>query len=420
MSNPEPNELFAYVQRHDPAYTWREVSTDAQAEVTITELHLISQVWQGIPWTHQIQLFVPQNWRHPDLVVLYVDTPGARQVDLGTLLAQTTGAACAFLSDIPNQPLFDDLYEDALIAQTFANYLDTGDPTWPLLFPMTRSVVRAMDALQAYLTGRNATSARRFLVSGASKRGWTTWLTAVVDPRVAAIVPMVYDNLNMPAQMPHQLEVFEGYSEQISDYTAHELPQRMQTPTGMHLGRMVDPYTFRDRLTLPKLIINGANDPYWATDAINFYWDDLPGRKYLLDIPNVGHSLEDPDRLFNTFIAFVNAVAEDRPLPVLEWHFAADAHGVSLTIQPDTRPVSAICWVAYAPGRDFRASPWMPTPLEFTVSPDSVVLSTQIATPDDGHMALYAEVEFQHDGQPFTLSTQVHVTDSSYAVEHFG
>lgn len=36
----------------------------------------------------------------------------------------------------------------------------------------------------------------KFLVSGASKRGWTAWLVGGVDDRVVAIAPIVMDMLN--------------------------------------------------------------------------------------------------------------------------------------------------------------------------------------------------------------------------------
>ena len=122
-------------------------------------------------------------------------------------LAKKMKAPVCFLFGIPNQPLFGGKKEDALIAETFVRYLDTKDPSWPLLFPMAKSLVKAMDALQAFAKQEWKVEVKKFVVAGASKRGWTTWLTGVADPRVKAIVPMVIDTLNMQKQLPHQVEV---------------------------------------------------------------------------------------------------------------------------------------------------------------------------------------------------------------------
>jgi len=64
--------------------------------------------------------------------------------------------------------------------------------------PMTKSAVRAMDTVTAFLgSSREVTSGGRFVVAGGSKRGWTTWTTAAVDKRVVGIIPIVIDVLNI-------------------------------------------------------------------------------------------------------------------------------------------------------------------------------------------------------------------------------
>src|SRR5258705_10748191 len=98
-----------------------------------------------------------------------------------------------------------------------------------------------------------------FTIAGASKRGWTSWLTAAVDPRIAGVAPMVIDMLNMPAQIKLQQATFGGLSEQVKDYANIDLPGRLDSDLGGNLLATVDPYSYRERLTQSKLIVLGTN-----------------------------------------------------------------------------------------------------------------------------------------------------------------
>ena len=52
-----------------------------------------------------------------------------------------------------------------------------------------------MDAVTEF-AGQKNYKVEKFMVAGASKRGWTTWTTAAVDKRVFAAVPIVMVSLN--------------------------------------------------------------------------------------------------------------------------------------------------------------------------------------------------------------------------------
>jgi PhoPQ-activated pathogenicity-related protein len=415
LATPARADLFDYVRTPDKEFKWelkQKLETD---DGTIYDLHLVSQVWQGIPWEHQLQVYLPKGVKPGASMFLWNQggKANAGSIALGMDLARKIGAPVAFLYGIPNQPLLGDRKEDALIAETFVRYLTTKDERWPLLFPMAKSLVRAMDALQAFAQKEWGVTVRSFVVSGASKRGWTTWLTGAADARVKAIAPLVIDTLNMRPQMEHQLKSFGKYSEMIHDYSDRGLLPAPDTKEAKRLWHMVDPYFYRDRLTKPIMIINGANDPYWTVDALNLYWKDLKADKWVTYVPNAGHDLgqgagkvKDRTRAVSALAAFARHQILDNPMPKLSWkHDDADGK-LRLTVQASPAPKAARLWVATAPTRDFRKATWEERPA--TVDEKGVVVGT-VDPPAEGFLAFFGELEYETGGLRHQLSTQVRV-----------
>jgi PhoPQ-activated pathogenicity-related protein len=410
---PARADVIEYCKTPDKEFKWEVKGKTENPDGTVYDLHLVSQVWQGIKWEHQLQVFLPKDVK-PGATMFLFNQGGkanAASTFFGMDLARKMGAPVAILYGIPNQPLFGKT-EDGLIAETFVKYLDTKDATWPLLFPMAKSLVRAMDALQQFAKQEWKVELRWFVVSGGSKRGWTTWLTGAADARVKAIAPLVFDTLNMPEQMEHQLRSYGKYSAMIGDYTQRGLVPMPKTEVATKLWQMVDPWFYRDKLTMPKLIVNGANDPYWTVDALNLYWDGLKGQKWVLYVPNAGHGLtqddngkQDRTRVQNTLAAFARAQVLDKALPKLTWKHDDSAGKLRLTVASDTPPTTARLWVAKSATKDFRQAKWEQQPVN--VKGGSV--TGELAPPTDGYLAFFGELEFTVDGLGYYLSTQIRV-----------
>jgi PhoPQ-activated pathogenicity-related protein len=409
-------DLERYLRKPEADFGWsiKEKIEREQSGDRIYDLRFVSQSWQESRWEHQLQVYQPRGTEPNSAMFLWVTGGSARaaHITLGLELARKIKAPVAFLYHIPNQPLLEEsLREDDLIAETFVRYLKTQDENWPLLFPMVKSVVKAMDVLQAFGPQEWSRPIDKFIVSGASKRGWTTWLTAAVDPRVGAIAPVVIDTLNMRAQMPRQLKAFGAYSSRLKPYTSRGLVPIPETPEGERLLSMVDPWAYRHRLNLPKLIVNGTNDSYWATDALNLYWGDLPANKWVVYVPNAGHDLRRRDRpqsdqlndLVEALAAFSRHQISGKPMPRLTWKHE-NANGNSrLLIEAKPAPRSARLWVAHTPTRDFRAADWR----EQEVTLSKGIIIGEVTPPAKGYLAYYGELDYEIDGVSYRLSTQV-------------
>ncbi len=408
---PAAAQLDEYLARPEPDFAWTKVAESELGRVRVHRLVVNSQVWRGLPWRHGLSLFVPETVEYPGWALLVV-TGGSGAVSeeiaadgdnqLGIAVSQAVSAPVAVLSHVPNQPLFDGLCEDDLISYTFVQYLQSADASWPLLLPMAKSAIKAMDAVQEFAAQELGQPIEQFVVAGASKRGWTTWLTgASGDPRVRALIPIVIDILNLPAQMPHQLAMWGRYSEEINAYTKRGLQQHMGTERGRELVRMVDPYSYRARLALPKLIINGSNDRYWAVDALTLYWDELVGPKAVLYVPNTGHKLEDAETVLGAAAAFFRAIAGGTPFPYPTWQHGERRNMVTLTMSSTPAPGDGRVWFALTDTADFRDSTWQAVPM----ARQGAVLVGEIAKPQSGRVALFGEADYDLSGRRFSLST---------------
>lgn len=418
-----PDDLARYVARPEPDARWALAEQKPVGACDVFHVHLTSQVWQGIPWEHDLVVFLPKEASTRTVFLLNEGGKAdPKNAVFGTLVASKVKAPVAILLGVPRQPLFDGKREDDLIAETFVRYLETGDGSWPLLFPMVKSLVKAMDAIQELSGQKWPQKTENFIVGGASKRGWTTWLTAASDPRILAITPMVIDTLNMRAQLPYQIESFGEPSEQIEPYTKRGLVPLPDTPAAQKLWSMVDPWIYRRKFTMPKLVVLGNNDRYWTTDALNLYWDDLPGDKYISYTPNAGHDLTErtpqgqkltPMRALNNVGAFVRHLLTDTPLPKLQWkHDDAPDGALRLTVTAEPRPREAQIWVASGPNRDLREARWEPRPVEYPAEGPLVIT---LPRPDTGHLAFFADLGYQIEDLPHWLSTQLRIAGTRTA-----
>jgi PhoPQ-activated pathogenicity-related protein len=216
---------------------------------------------------------------------------------------------------------------------------------------------------------------------------------------------MVIDMLNFNKQIPHQFEYWGKPSEQIIDYTSKGLVREDGKPRpGLEskLWEMMDPYNYRDRVTMPKLLIVGASDRYWTTDAMNLYWNDLSGDKFIFRGANAGHGLEGRrEEALATLGVFFRCVATDKKLPALDWKQVATDDSIGVAVTADQAPASAKLWVAISDTLDFRESRWEAQPM--TQQAQSFIGEQKIE--EGKHVAVYSELMYVHDDIPYYLST---------------
>ncbi|GAC1487657.1 MAG: hypothetical protein NVS1B13_15830 [Flavisolibacter sp.] len=329
-----------------------------------------------------------------------------------TQIALKNQEIVAVLRQTPNQPLFDSLNEDALISYTLHQFEGDRDYSWPLLFPMVKSAVKAMDAIQEFVHKQFHFSINQFVISGASKRGWTTWLTGANDPRVIAICPMVIDIVNMPVNLDYQIKAWNEYSIQIEDYVRLGIVQRSQSVGGSEIISMVDPYSYRATLIMPKMIIMGTNDEYWVIDAIKNYYDSIPGKNLIHYVPNVGHGLGDGTDAFNSLSAFFAMTMSGKLYNACSWSVSSAKRKVEVNIEATSKAlVGADLWSATSKNMVFTQATWKKNVI---VLKNKERIKVVESLPYAGNKAFYVDLIYKNPkGGVYRQSTRMFVMDST-------
>ena len=388
--------LGCFLQEDDGVSNCQFLSEDdSDPQVTIRSYVLYSQKWpleehSTIPttvWRHRINFYVPKQVSHPT-AFLYV-TGGYNRSKEGMdkffhtseyvdykNIALNDKIVVIELEDVPNQFLLMDSVlkkEDKIIAYTYRMVMDNPMQNAYLAghLPMAKSIVKAMDASQKILKQEYGYNITKFILSGASKRGWAVWLAALEDTRVKAIIPIVINILNAQKSITHICRSYRGICPPaLNDYKEEGIASKINTPVGTQLMQIEDPYSYlgsdyaskyKERLAIPKYIIAASGDDFFVPDSSRWYFKSLPGRNnYIRYLPNAMHyfkgnmisdSLNSLRYINESIRSYLYLLLNHEQMPQVQWQMFPN----KIELTSSLKPQAVKLWVAHnQKERDFR------------------------------------------------------------------
>lgn len=358
-----PLESVLIEQNAEPGYAFRR-------------FELMSQTWDPQPvveprrWKHTVELHVPSH-AVPGKALLVVNN-GLRHSDSQHFdysrealreVALKARVAVVMISDVPNQYLtFSDaeqpLREDDAVAHTWTHWMRNPDAAaeLPLHVPMAAAASRAMDLAEVELK-KAGVAVDRFIITGASKRGWSAWLTALGDPRVSAIVPSVIDVADTSTMLKGLRQRYGGHwPAALWPYQKAGALQRLGTPRFEQLMGLMDPMRYLDepgqRLAIPKYLVSASGDDFFAPDQVTDFQQRLPGQTSLRVLPNSDHGGV-RNAVVSTLVPALRRLRDDVALPSVQ--LSVNRQDGSSTVEFSELPVAVKVWTANnSRDRDFR------------------------------------------------------------------
>jgi PhoPQ-activated pathogenicity-related protein len=412
-----------------------------------------------------LDVYTPSEVRH-DKAFLYVtggqntgkdgkaaETFANENIDFAGI-AEANGVVVVVLYNVPNQYLFFDgqpLKEDPLLAYTYKKVMADPHANAYLAghLPMAKAITKAMDAVQA-ITESKGRVINRFILSGASKRGWAAWLAALEDKRVSELIPVVID-INIQHVMNHTCDVYKGGCPDIYHrYYGDEIIKRLNSSSFRDLMTIEDPFSYwsdnayKQRFDIPMYFIQASGDDFFPPDSMQFYFKTLQarGNKLVRYLPNAPHYINFKDLLpFNSGVlgeaiaSYVHLILAQAQLPEVSWTFGPNVIDVNSSL----KPISVTLFTSVnEEDRDFRCfksySKWrfmlkkvlsylpfveknscdqkyVAKDVSFACD-DGAPCSIHIDVPrhSQGWQASFAELHYQLRGYDFVVTTEVLVS----------
>ena len=275
--------------------------------------------------------------------------------------ADDTGTVTAELRLVPNQPVVfkDDpehkpRTEDDFIAYTWNKFLRTGDEKWPARLPMTKSAVRAMDAVTAFAASpdgggstvaASSSPAHRSAAGRPGRRRRSTHASI-------AIAPAVIDMLNVEPSFIHHYRAYGEWSDAVKDYAQQGIMDWMGTPQFRALMKIEEPYEYRERLTMPKFLRERIRRSVLPARLVAVLFRRSARARSICATSRTRRTRSRRPTRSRISRRSTTTIVKDKPRPQIKWTFEKDG---SIKVVAKDRPDAVLMWQATNPdARNFR------------------------------------------------------------------
>nr|XP_028571199.1 autocrine proliferation repressor protein A-like [Podarcis muralis] len=444
--------LDEYIKQDDHHYNYTVIKKEDRPGVTLYTLNMTSLKWLNESevdrpiWWHELFIAMSKEQKLKDSCLLIIGN--GRNDASNTIidfrvgdiinLAKSTGSCAALLGQIPNYPITYKKIpmkrckrssENAAVACSWWKFMnDESEPPHVLIqFPMVKAAVRGMDTVTDLMLKESGgkVKIKKFTLTGVSKRGWTTWVTAALKKRVVSFLPIVYDQLNFIQNWHHQYRAYCGWSCTRNDYYHLNITRQLDTTRFQKLNSHIDPFAYNERYQNKTWCSIGATgDEVNLPDDTYYFFDQLAGNKYLRFLPNTNHAVTllpwSRPSVLETCRAFYLSTMQNLSMPQISWkRVETNATGI-IYLYTDREPSETKCFFActwLTKRRDFRvlrcSFPFLSLMFWKPCKIDKVgtgVYKAELSKPLLGWKGFFIEVTFkgpENDKHVFTSEVQI-------------